>query len=46
MLHGIVTGTEASLVSVNLAYARSQIAEVLGSIDNLLANAQRQHPDR
>lgn len=32
-----LAGRETSLVSVNLAYARSRLAQVLGSIDDLLA---------
>ena len=40
-----LAGREASLVSVNLAYARSQLAQVLGSIDDLLATEPRQGAD-
>jgi hypothetical protein len=41
-----LSGREASLVSVNLAYARSQLAQVLDSIDDLLATEPRQSADR
>jgi hypothetical protein len=40
-----LAGREGALVSVKLAYARSKVAEILDSIDNLLANEQRQHAD-
>lgn len=41
-----IAGREASLVSVKLAYARSQLAQVLDSIDDLLASEPRRQSDR
>ena len=40
-----LTGRETSLVSAQLANARSQLAEILESIDDLLAGKPRARPE-